>query len=395
MIGAADIQKKAERRYIDYLRSVVAGQSFFPLDIAFAKVKPGEAVRRWAELRSELQSLRDESAENRIDASYSIEWEERRDKLAGTQMLPSRIFFQSEASYLAFLGKKKEITRFRRDFEALAMVFPELESWVLEYPRRVVDYAGFWPRIMAAVQWFVDNPASGFYLREVPAVEDTKFIENNKGIIREVLDRIAPKNTAYAVTFETRCGLKAIAPIIRVRILDRAIAEARLSGVDDLAVPADRLGALGFDEIERVLVIENKTTFGNADVFLTAPLLPRTIAIFGSGYAASALRSSGWLATRRVFYWGDIDSHGLRILAAFRINFPNATSILMDEATFDRFPGYRSDAPNDSRAEPQGLTDKELSLFRRLCSLENKNRLEQERIPLAFVKARLEASIQG
>ncbi|MDX9899695.1 MAG: DUF2220 family protein [Spirochaetia bacterium] len=395
MIGPSDIKKKAERRYIDYLRSVVGGQPIFPLDITFAKIKPGEAVRRWVELRRELVCLRDESAETRIAASYSIEWEERRDKLAGTQSLPQRIFFPTEVSYLSFIGKKKEVARFRQDCQDIVHAFPELAAWISEYPRRVIDYAGFWPRIMATIRWFVDNPSSGLYLREVPAVEDTKFIESYKSIIREVLDRVAARNTANTETFETRCGLKAIAPIIRVRILDRAIAQEHLSGVDDLAIPADRLDALGFDDIERVLVIENKASFSNADVFLTAPLLRNTIAIFGSGYAAASVHSAGWLATRRVFYWGDIDSHGLRILAAFRSSFPHTTSILMDDDTFERFPEYRSDAPGDFRAEPQGLTDAELLLFRKLCSLENRNRLEQERIPLAFVRAMLETSIQG
>ncbi|GAB1457874.1 hypothetical protein MASR2M48_31820 [Spirochaetota bacterium] len=110
MIGPSDIKKKAERRYIDYLRSVVGGQPIFPLDITFAKVKPGEAVRRWAELRAELVCLRDESAETRIAASYSIEWEERRDKLAGTQSLPQRIFFLTKFHTYRLSARRKKLS---------------------------------------------------------------------------------------------------------------------------------------------------------------------------------------------------------------------------------------------------------------------------------------------
>ncbi|OHD26472.1 MAG: hypothetical protein A2Y38_02000 [Spirochaetes bacterium GWB1_59_5] len=399
MISPADIGDRARRKYRDYLRSIVEKTTFFPLDIAFAKAKPGEAAKRWSDLHSELEQLRRDSAENRPGKSYLVEWEERRDRLAGNQNLPARIYFPDERSYLAFIGKAKEAARFRTDATVIISAFPELAPWTAAKPLRVVEQAGDWDRILASLRWFEDNPASGLYLREVPAVEDTKFIERNKALIRELLDLVASssvpvedidsQNSVERQSFEARCGLRAAAPLIRVRILDKTIAEARLSGIDDLAVPADRFASLGFDEIERVLVIENKASFGNTDVFLTAPSLKRTMAIFGSGYAAAALQAAPWLLGRHLFYWGDIDTHGLRILAAFRLNFPTVHSVMMDDATFERFPEYRSDAPPDSAPAPLGLTPDELKLFRRLASFSDQNRLEQERIPLAHVREML------
>ena len=157
-----------------------------------------------------------------------------------------------------------------------------------------------------------------------------------------------------------------------------------------MAIPVDRFPLIDFEEIERILVIENKTSFGRAEVFLTAPALRGTIAIFGSGYATSSLSSTSWIGTRQIEYWGDIDSHGLRILGAFRSVFPRTEALLMDEAVFDRFPEYHSDSPADEADEPKGLTSDELSLFRRLVSLSSGNRLEQERIPIQYARARLE-----
>jgi len=115
-----------------------------------------------------------------------------------------------------------------------------------------------------------------------------------------------------------------------------------------------------------------------------------TVAVFGSGYAARSLGAAAWFASRRIAYWGDIDSHGLRILGGFRSAFPATESLLMDEATYDRFPEYRTDAPADQATEPEGLTVEELALFRRLVSLPRGNRLEQERIPTKYARSRME-----
>lgn len=114
-----------------------------------------------------------------------------------------------------------------------------------------------------------------------------------------------------------------------------------------------------------------------------------TVAIFGSGGAARSLGAAAWLASRRLGYWGDNDSQGLRILSGFRTSFPGTESILMDEETFDRFPDYRTDAPADEAREPENLRPDEVSLFRRLVCLPSGNRLEQERIPYEFARRRL------
>jgi hypothetical protein len=393
LITPGEVRVKAERRYPDFLSGLVRGESLFPLEIPFAKAKSGEAAARWNELDAELSALREASGERRPGRSFGLEWEERRDRLAGRRLFPSRIYFPDEDSFLAFIGKAREAERFRADLGLILGAFPELRAWAEARPAAIVEQAGDWPRILAALAWFKANPASGLYLREVPAVEDTKFIEAHKRVIGELLDLVEPRPDAGTAkpakpeSFEARCGLKLAQPLVRIRILDRDIALRRFSGLEDLSLPADSLASLDFPEIRRVLVVENKASFGKAEVFLTAPQMAGTMAIWGSGYAARSLEQAPWLSSRRLGYWGDIDSHGLRILGAFRASFPEAEALLMDEATFDRFPEYRSDAPADDSSEPDGLSPEELSLFRRLVSLPSRNRLEQERIPLGYASA--------
>ena len=356
-------------------------------------MKSGEAAARWNELGAEIAALKREGAESRPGRSYELAWEERRDRLAGSQRFPVTASFPDEASYLAFLGKLREVERFRGDLTAILEAFPNLKGWASARPLTIVGHAGDWPRIVAVLSWFRDNPSSGLYLREVPAVEDTKFIESRTTLIRSLLDLVAPLpvGSEAPAGFEARCGLKVIQPLVRLRVLDRDLAGARFAGLDDLALPLDRLASLDFPEIERVLVVENKTSLGSAEVFLTAPAMRGAIALFGSGYASRSLGAAAWLASRRLGYWGDIDSHGLRILGAFRASFPAAQAILMDEATFDRFPDYHGDAPPDAAAEPEGLYPEELSLFRRLVSMPSGNRLEQERVPFGYARERLVA----
>jgi hypothetical protein len=138
---------------------------------------------------------------------------------------------------------------------------------------------------------------------------------------------------------------------------------------------------MGFPEVAVVVIVENKASFANLDVLLSLPEIPGGLAIFGSGFAALAFKQCRWMRDRRVLYWGDIDTHGLRILAALRQYLPNAESILMDHETFERFPGFRSTSPPDAPAAPNGLTASEQGLYERLAGMARGNRLEQERIP--------------
>lgn len=413
MTSPEELAAAAKKRYREYLRSVARGEGFFPLELPFKPPKPGEAARRWAELRSEVMRLVVASDETKPGASYLLRWEERNDRLAGAQRLPSGACFPDEGSFLAFLGKAAEARRFKRDLSLILSAFPALAAWTARRPERVVAAAGRWEELLKAAAWFRQNPASGFYLREVPAVEDTKFIENNEAILDEMLAELASAESAKEPSapepgadaalgggespaprdarrpsFAERRGLRRPEPLVRLRILDAELAAARLLGIRDLALPPSELARLDLPEIKSALIVENKASFSNLELFLSTPAMRGALAIFGSGYAAG-LAALPWLASRRVAYWGDIDSHGLRILADLRRRLPAARSVMMDEATFERFKLYCSNAPHDLAPAPDGLSPKELALFLRLAALNADNRLEQERIPQAYATAAL------
>ncbi|HMQ87667.1 MAG TPA: DUF2220 family protein, partial [Flavilitoribacter sp.] len=67
--------------------------------------------------------------------------------------------------------------------------------------------------------------------------------------------------------------------------------------------------------------------------------------------------------------------------------YPQTRSFLMDRATLDAFPEYHlTDAPESTAGILPNLTEDEQALFDYLNT--NRLRLEQERIPLAYVLTR-------
>ena len=99
-----------------------------------------------------------------------------------------------------------------------------------------------------------------------------------------------------------------------------------------------------------------------------------------------------WIrACPNVVYWGDLDAHGLAILALLRSTGIPAESILLDEATLQRYAPYASPTYADGSPLPQGvprptpyLSDDERRLLQRITdsAWNGPRRIEQERIPL-------------
>jgi len=100
----------------------------------------------------------------------------------------------------------------------------------------------------------------------------------------------------------------------------------------------------------------------------------------------SLLAGAEWLHNKQLelFYWGDIDVHGFQILARLRAHYPAAQSLLMDEATFAAHHQGAQGGQFQAAGLPQ-LTTAEQPLYHLL--LRTNARLEQEKLPLAYVMA--------
>lgn len=112
--------------------------------------------------------------------------------------------------------------------------------------------------------------------------------------------------------------------------------------------------------------------------FLNLPALENSFALFGSGYAIQTLKSVKWLAYCPIFYWGDLDTDGFKILSQLRSYLPQTISIMMNVKTFETFKEFAVTVTESTAENLLYLTPEEQALYLYL-SLHNK-RLEQERI---------------
>src|SRR5699024_2983888 len=91
----------------------------------------------------------------------------------------------------------------------------------------------------------------------------------------------------------------------------------------DITAPLEQLASLKITP-QRILIVENLISL------LTLPPMRDTVAVFGKGTAVSSLTHLPWIHTAQVYYWGDLDTHGFRILHSLRATGVQTSSLLMD-----------------------------------------------------------------
>lgn len=374
MIRPEEILKKANRKFTSYLQSKINDDVFFPLVIPGNKI-PSKSTSNYSE---EIKKLYLDSKENR-GFGYEITYTEKRKKGLGLQSLPTLFTFTTEADYLKYLRKEKEVTLFYSLCDSTFIFFPEIKDVIYNKPAILLNNLDKWENLLKVCTYFKNNPRPNLYIRELPIKVHTKFIENNKSVLTILLEAILnPTDVSSEKKFEKRFGLKYSEPTIRFKILDQDIADTSFSGVNDMALPISNFKQLNLD-VSKVIIVENKTSLYTT---LTLPEMTNTIAVFGQGFGVSNLKNIEWLKTKEIFYWGDFDAHGFEILSQVRGYYPQTKSVLMDKNTFDNF--FENDKGAGSKVTKlYNLTKTEAELHRFL--LENNYRLEQEKISNNYV----------
>lgn len=383
MITPQEIRKQAAGWYKSFFLAWLQMEDF-PLEIRFGKVKTSGILEDFATLHQAIQQLKKESKEEQ-GFGYNIEFKETDTRKAGRQWLPSRIYFETAEDYLKFLKKEKEFRVFTQAVHLIRIELPELEPWVCQHPLKIVENAGKWEELLKVCQYFITHPTPNLYIRELPIKVHTKFIEENTAVLTSLLDFLLPAwIQPEEKDFRKRFNLKYDEPLLRIRLLDADMAQMYLSGIHDLSIPITQFNTLTIP-CRRVFILENKTNFSNIFNFLTLPQLKASIAIFGEGYKLRLLKNTVWLQDKSIYYWGDIDTHGFEMLSLLRSYFPQTQSFLMDIGTFRTFNKYTVKGTDFYRNSLPHLTGEEMQLFYHLLNLEDKNRLEQEKLPQVYV----------
>ncbi len=352
----------------------------FPLALRFRKPSSRELGTHFEGIRAWIKDI-EGSSRAALGAGYDIVWEEVDNRLIGRNALPKSILICSRADALAMIGASEQAARFELLVLDTLQRFPELYEWLQRNPHITLSSAESWNQVLEVVAWFRAHPQSGLYIRQIDVGSvDTKFIEQRKGLLSELLDICLPSRSVDAtrsgsIQFEARYGLASRPSLVRFRVLDPNLA---ISGLTDLTVRVEELANLPLRP-ERVFVVENDITG------LALPPCDGSVVIFGGGYSIELLAAVTWLPKHEVHYWGDIDTHGFAILDRLRSFIPEANSLLMDRETLLDHKQLWSSEETPFIGPLARLTPEEKALYDdlRFDRLGRGVRLEQERISLA------------
>ncbi len=307
---------------------------------------------------------------------YTVYSETVKTRQHGIQNIPRSITFETLTDYLTFLNKGEEYRLMVENYELIKAEYPILDQWLIQNTKAIIANATIWPSLLKVCHWFFNCfEPDKYYIRELPISVHTKFIEENKTILRFILDELVPDIVLLSENlFEKRYHLKYDQPMVRFRILDQGCRGNRT--YDDLTVLVDQFERNPID-CQNVFVIENKMNF------LTFPQTPCSIAVWGKGFAIESLKTIGWLHEREIYYWSDLDAHGFQMLSQLRSYFPKTHSFLMHKSLLHLFQGYLVRGASTKVQDLIFLDEEEKETFHYL--VQQNLRLEQERIPQRLV----------
>ena len=393
MITVKELKTKCQKYWdAEYIqRSVLAQDALFPLTIVNIRFTARELSEGFSLIREELRYLRDHSKELK-GFGYTLSYKTIQHRQLGRQTIPESILFETLTDFLRFAGLGEAYRTFCDVLQTILNTMPRLSGWLQEHTSTVLEYQAVWPKLLAVTLFLQKHPKPGCYLRELPIPGiDSKFIEQHKIILRDILDEILePEHIQTDIQglkhhgFERRYGFKYPEPLIRFRILDPALSTNQ---VMDMSLPLSEFRALAIPA-NFIIITENKING------LSFPMMEDAIIIFGLGYGIQSLAGMSWFQGKEVYYWGDIDTHGFAMLSQVRSYYPQVKNLFMDELTLNKFKSMAVEEPADKRCITSllHLTEKENALYHALCqNTHGKNiRIEQERIDFNYVKQRLQ-----
>lgn len=377
------VRERAERRWRDgsVLAAHVTGGLCPVLDM---KVR-GPGTREIGADLARVREWRDALVRHsRGGAAYTLTERTVGGRVIGHLMLPDRILLEEFDQWWRLLGVAEQV-RALDDVVALVRARrPDLLTWLARRPLTAIELAPHWPGLLGALDWLLGHAGAAGragrrrHLREITAPGvDTKFVERHASVLAELLDTVDPeladRRHPGGGAFARRYGFDEPERLLRFR-LDPALG-ALPGGIDEVGLPLARASALDLAP-GQVLVVENQVTY------LSVPLPPGGVVVWGHGFDALLLGRLPWLGGGRpVRYWGDLDTHGFAILDGLRAQVPQVTSVLMDRATLlahqDRW--VREGRP--TRADLVRLNAAERALYEELVEDVHgpSVRLEQER----------------
>lgn len=340
----------------------------WPLRFSIGLPEPGLLAQNTPLLAQHLQRWRAVSV-------GVVEWKTRRFRDASEPLeLPRQWRIDSPAQWVAATGEPGVQQEYARLTRLISDAEPQFHRWLVRQHTALLEKSEDEIRQALRLALLLSpGCARGMPLRAVAlAGVDSKFFERHRRLLVQLLD-LRFDNQASALGLEMFLNASderdhwllvaplapGLLPFVRLRV--------RASELLNVALPGSH-----------ILIVENERCLHQL------PLLPDSIAILGSGLDLEWLRAA-WLSTKRIAYWGDMDTWGLKMLARARGFQPALQALLMRREIFEslRSAAVAEPAPCAEQVPPE-LSAGERDFFRYLSGLE-RGRLEQEFLPRELV----------
>lgn len=376
----ADLVAVLRRRWDSgcYLKAHARGEDWKPIALPVKGPNSDDLLHRFEDVRKWAAEF-----EADADESLHIRYRTVGGRHVGTNRIPARVEVADFASLCSLLGTAAEVQVLDRLLAITRTAMPTVATWAADHPLVVLENREAWPRLLATADWIARTDTRRTYVRQIDVEGvDTKFVERHEKVLTGVLLGVMPPESvdSSAVEFSRRFGFLSKPLYTRLRILDPAVSPFP-TGVTEVALRTEELAGLPVPATT-VFVIENEVTY------LALPPVPRSVAIFGSGFASSGLAGVRWLTGCDVLYWGDIDTYGFEILSRLRGHLPHVRSILMDRQTLLSHRDHWSNESSPTRRPLPHLTETEQSLYQDLINdvYGIGVRLEQERVRFSVAR---------
>ncbi|MCC5807300.1 MAG: hypothetical protein JJU00_13330 [Opitutales bacterium] len=360
------------------LQSVLSEEPVFPKRLTLKSPASHDLAHSFGEVREWCAALADVK-------HLRFEFREVRHRVTGTNRYPAEAWVDSAEDAVALLGKTRAWRQFQELVGETRVRRPELLGWIAKRPLVALAASDEWERYLDMVDWMKSFPQPGCYLRHVdlPGI-DTKFIEAHRGLLSELFDLVLSPHCiderfSGINGFCRRYGFREKPERIRFRILDRKFDPLHMGVHADVTLDFGTFSELPVSlkkMPETIFITENETNF------LAFPKIDNSWILFGAGYGFAALSYAAWMTGCRIFYWGDIDTHGFAVLNELRRVFSLAESFLMDRETLHAHRAFWGSEPSPAVKSLTRLKPDEAVLYDDLKSnrIAPNLRLEQERI---------------
>lgn len=382
--------RRFERSLVERLLGEAFGLSYEPaFHLSLGRVTEAEAVRDLHGLKAVLVRWR-EILPHR--PGWRVVLAEQRFRTVGlTVRLPRELTVDSTESLIRALQPngvtpavwRTAISRLQRFCETFGLTSDDsrrsaaasLRGLKLLFPQDTSDRE--FEAVLRTLSWLLRHPNAGLFPRALPvAGVDSKWLDRRRGTLVRLWNTVTGENVS-AADFLEHVGLLRLPQFVLVKNAAAWVGEEAAEEV--VKLPVETL-AKKAPESPVVLIIENEQTALSLDF--------RDVPIFlALGYGVTLLESLPWMKEKRILYFGDLDTHGLAILAECRRLFPQTESVLMDLPTFERWRAFAVTEPKGAEPSPEHLTPEERALADVLSA--GRLRLEQERIPLGTVREAL------